>query len=86
MLVAIHVMPHERREAVKAYAHFLTPDLVEQIEDAASDRIIRLDMGGGPTRLTLGDRVCICESLQRCDVCDPEGVARYESQDHFPSP
>ncbi len=60
MLVAIHVVPHERAEAVRAYARFLTPELVEQIEDAASDRIIRLDMGGGPTRLTIEGRDCVC--------------------------
>ena len=79
MLVTVHIMPHERAEAVKAYARFLTPDLIEQIEDAESDRIIRLYMGGGPTRLTLEGRDCICVGNQKCDVCDPELLARVET-------
>lgn len=66
-------------EAIRAYANFLTPDLVEQIEGAASDRIIRLNMGGGPTRLTVEGRTCICVGNEKCDVCDPELLARVES-------
>ena len=79
MLVDIHIMPHERTEATKAYARFLTPNLIEQIEDAPSDRAIELYMGGGPTLVKLGARVCICEGNQVCDVCDPELVARAET-------
>ncbi len=83
MLVAIHIMPHERREAIGAYSRFLTPELVEQIEDAASDRIIRLDMGGGPTRLTVEGRTCICVDNQVCDECNPELLAKYDAQPYY---
>lgn len=53
MLVAVEIAPHERRDAIEAYSHHLSPEQATEIMDAPEDLWVRLEMGGGPTRVTI---------------------------------
>lgn len=53
MLAAVFIEPHERYEAIEAYGDKLTPEQIEEIKDAPESALIRLQFGGGPTRLTV---------------------------------
>lgn len=53
MLVSIYVEPHERYEAIEAYRDRLTAELIAEIEDAPDGARIRLQFGGGPSRVTV---------------------------------
>jgi len=53
MLMSVFIEPHERFEAVEAYAKFLTAEQREEIDEAPESALIKLDMGGGPTRVTV---------------------------------
>ena len=50
-MIAIWIEPHERREAIEAYAARLAPAMVEQIEDAPETALIQLffNICGDPT-------------------------------------
>lgn len=47
MIVAIFIEPHERYEAVEAYRDRLTPEQLEQIEEAPENARIKLTFGIG---------------------------------------
>lgn len=45
MIAAVFIEPHERAEALEAYKDRLTPEQVEQIDDAPETAIIQLRFG-----------------------------------------
>ena len=53
MLVAVEIAPHERRDAIDAYGRHLSPEQCTEIMDADDGLWVRLEMGGGPTRVTV---------------------------------
>lgn len=42
---SIFIMPHERHDAVEAYQNRLTPEQIEEINDAPEEAIINLQFG-----------------------------------------
>lgn len=49
MMTAVFIEPHERGEAIEAYASRLTFEQIDQIQDAPDGALVRLDFGiGGP--------------------------------------
>lgn len=57
MTAVVFIEPHERGEALMTYSDRLTPEQVEQIEEAPEGALIRLSLGGG----TVGEVLVIEE-------------------------
>lgn len=53
MMAAVFIEPHERFEALAVYRDRLTPEQIEQIEDAPDGALIRLSFGIGAAGATL---------------------------------
>lgn len=49
MQATIYIEPHERNEAVEAYAQWLSLEQREQISDAPEGALIRIDRSDGKT-------------------------------------
>lgn len=55
MIASIFIQPHERHEALEAYKDRLTPEQIEEIEDAPESAIINLrcNIGQPGTQVTV---------------------------------
>lgn len=53
MIAAVFIEPHERYEALEAYKDRLSQDQIEQIEEAPESALIRLEIGGEQTIVTV---------------------------------
>jgi hypothetical protein len=53
MMASVFIEPHERHDAIVAYRDRLTPEQIDQIEDAPEGAIINLRFGVGQPGTTV---------------------------------
>jgi predicted ribosome quality control (RQC) complex YloA/Tae2 family protein len=53
LTASVFIEPHERHEAVEAYKDRLTPEQVDEIDDAPDEAIIQLKFGAAGTQIVV---------------------------------